>query len=44
MEEKEKRKQRRNCLPLTVLPKCGELIDTKFLHTEAYIDAHCKGS
>ena len=46
MEEKGKRKKRRNCLPLTVLPTCSEvnLIDSKFLQTEAYIDAQCKGS
>ena len=46
MEEKGKRKKQRNCLPLTVLPTCSEvnLIDSKFLQTEAYIDAQCKGS
>ena len=41
MKENGERKLRGNCLPLTVLPT---LIDTKFVQTEAYIGAQCKGN
>ena len=45
MKEKEKRKQRRNCCPSLYCRRAGSyLIDSKFLQTEAYIDAQCKGS
>ena len=37
----EKRKLRGNCRPSFCI---AELIDSKFVQTEAYIDAHCKGS
>ena len=37
----EKRKLRGNCRPYFSI---AEVIDTKFLQTEAYIDAQCKGS
>ena len=45
MKEKEKMKQRRNCRTSLYCRRAGsDLIDSKLLQTEAYIDAQCKGS
>ena len=45
MKEREKRKQRRNCRPSLYCRRAGsDLVDSKFLQIEAYIDAQCKGS
>ena len=41
MKENGKRKLRGNCRPSFSI---AELIDSKFVQTEAYIDAQCKGS
>ena len=38
----ERRKQQRNCRPPSIAK--SEVIHSKFVHTEAYIDAQCKGS
>ena len=43
MEENEERgKQRANCRPLSIAK--SEVIDTKFVQTEAYIGAQCIGN
>ena len=41
-ENGERRKQQANCHPLSIAK--SEVIDSKFVHTEAYIGAQCIGN
>ena len=44
MKENERKEEAAAKLPPLSLADVQEVIDTKFLQTEAYIDAQCKGS
>ena len=41
-ENGERRKQRRNCRPPSIAK--SDVMDPKFVHTEAYIGAQCVGN